>query len=151
MGSNPIPRTKVGPLAVVWELKKQGRKESTLVAIFRKLRYLEKHVDLSQPEKVKEFIANLQCSDGHKDNLVDVYSHYANLHGLNWTKPRYFREERVTRVPKEEDINKVISHSTLKYAVAYSLIRDTGLRPVELGILSKGRRPRYWRSLSSNG
>jgi len=135
MGSNPIPRTTVGHLAVVWKLKKQGRKESTLVAISRKLRYLEKHVDLGQPERVKEFIANLQCSDGHKDNLVDAYSHYANSNGLQWSKPRYVREERVTRVPKEEDINKIISHSTLKYAVAYSLVRDTGMRPVELGML----------------
>jgi integrase len=135
MGSNPIPRTTVGPVAVVWELKKQGRKESTLVAISRKLRYLEKHVDLSQPEKVKEFIANLQCSEGHKDNLVDIYSHYAKFNGLQWIKPQYVREERVTRVPKEEDINKIISHSKLKYAVAYSIIRDTGIRPVELGML----------------
>jgi integrase len=135
MGSNPIPRTMVGPLAVVWELKKQGRKESTLVAISRKLRYLEKRVDLSQPEKVKEFIANLQCSEGHKDNLIDIYSHYAKFNGLQWVKPQYVREERVTRVPKEEDINKIISHSILRYAVAYSIIRDTGVRPVELGML----------------
>jgi integrase len=92
-------------------------------------------VDLNQPEKVKEFIANLQCSDGHKDNLVDIYSHYAKFFGLQWSKPQYIREERVTRVPKEEDINKIISHSKPKYAVAYSVIRDTGIRPVELGML----------------
>ena len=45
------------------------------------------------------------------------------------------REERITRVPKEEDINKIISHSKLKSASAYSVIRDTGLRPIELGRL----------------
>ncbi len=53
MGSNPTPRTIVGPLAVVWDLKKQVRKESTLVSISKRLRYLEKNVDLSDPEKVK--------------------------------------------------------------------------------------------------
>ena len=45
------------------------------------------------------------------------------------------REERITRVPKEEDINKIISHAKLKSASAYSVMRDTGLRPVELGML----------------
>jgi integrase len=121
--------------AVVQNLKKLGRKESTLICIARKLRYLARNVDLNQPEKVKEYVANLQCSDGHKDNLIDIYSHYASFYNIQWTKPRYQREERVTRVPKEEDINKVISHARLKYAVAYSIIRDIGVRPVELGIL----------------
>jgi integrase len=135
VGSNPIPRTTVGPVAVVWELKKQGLKESTLLAIGRKLGYLQKHCDLDQPEKVKEYIANLKCSDGHKDNLIDIYAHYAKLNNIQWTKPIYQREERITRIPKEEQINKIISHSTLRYATAYSIIRDCGLRPVELGNL----------------
>jgi integrase len=90
---------------------------------------------LNQPEKVKGFIANLNCSDGHKDNLIDIYSHYASFHGIQWTKPKYIREERVTRVPREEDINKIISHAKPKYAVAYSIIRDVGIRPIELGML----------------
>jgi integrase len=135
VGSNPTPRTKVGPLAVVWELKKQGRKETTLQSISKRLRYLNKKVDLDDPEKVKEYIANLQCTDGYKDNLIDAYSHYAKFCKIHWTKPKYMREERITRVPKEEDINKIISHAKLKSASAYSIMRDTGLRPVELGML----------------
>jgi len=135
VGSNPTPRTNVGPLAVVWDLKKQGRKESTLVSISKRLRYLEKNVDLSDPEKVKGYVATLERSDGYKDNLIDAYSHYAKFYGIKWIKPKYMREERITRVPKEEDINKIISHSKLKSASAYSVIRDTGLRPIELGML----------------
>jgi hypothetical protein len=68
--------------AVVQNLKKLGRKESTLICIARKLRYLARNVDLNQPEKVKEYIANLQCSDGHKDNLIDIYSHYASFYNI---------------------------------------------------------------------
>ena len=131
----PSPAPKQDLFAVVYHLKKQGRKETTLVAISRKLRYLARNVDLNQPEKVKEFIANLNCSDGHKDNLIDIYGHYANFYRIHWVKPKYMREERVTRVPKEEDINKIISHAKLKYAVAYSIIRDVGIRPIELSML----------------
>ena len=89
----------------MYQLKKEGRKDSTLASISRKLRYLNRHCDLNQPEKVKEYIARLQCSDGHKDNLVDIYSHYCDFYHIQWTKPKYQREERVTRVPKEEDIS----------------------------------------------
>lgn len=76
MGSNPTPRTTVAPLAVVWNLKKLGRKDSTLVPILKRLKYLAKNVDLNQPEKVKQFIASKPCSDGYKDNLIDVYARY---------------------------------------------------------------------------
>jgi len=96
---------------------------------------LAKNVDLNNPEKVKQYIANLSCTDGHKDNLIDAYSHYCKFNNIEWSKPKYQREERITKIPKEEQINKIISHSTLKYATAYSIIRDCGIRPVELGNL----------------
>jgi len=135
VGSSPTPRTCDGLIAVLWELKKQGRKDSTLACMGRRLNYLARQVDLKNPENVKEFIAGLNCTDGFKDNLIDVYSHYAAYYKIAWQKPKYMREERITKVPHEEDINKIISHATLKYATAYSILRDVGLRPVELGML----------------
>jgi hypothetical protein len=48
--------------AVVQNLKRFGRNEATLIAVSRKLRYLARNVDLRQPERVKEYVANLQCS-----------------------------------------------------------------------------------------
>jgi hypothetical protein len=59
----------------------------------------------------------------------------------NGQKPIVMREERITKVPREEDINKIISHGKLKYAVAYSVLRDSGMRPVELGCLKLRLRP----------
>jgi len=70
----PPPALQSDLFACVFDLKKQGRKESTLASISKRLRYLDKNLDLGDPEKVKEFIANLQCSDGYKDNLIDAYS-----------------------------------------------------------------------------
>ena len=85
------------------------------------------------PENVKGYIATLEHSDGYKDNLIDAYSHSAKFYGISWVKPKYLREDRITRVPKEEDSNKIIAHSKLKSASAYSVIRDTGIRLIELG------------------
>jgi integrase len=122
-------------LPVVLKLKSEGRKDSTLAPMLKRLKFLARNVDLHDPEKVKAFIASQRYTDGYKDNLIDAYSHFCRFYSIQWAKPLYMREERITKVPKEEDINKIISHSKKKYAIAYSVLRDTGMRPVELGII----------------
>jgi len=63
--------------------------------------------------------------------VVNAYDHYAEFYGLTWEKPHYDRVDRIQRIPKTEDINRIISHVRLKYAVCYSVMRDTGIRPSE--------------------
>ena len=139
MGSNPTPCTTIGPhriiIPVILKLKSDGRKDSTLAPMLKRLKFLARNVNLREPEKVKEFIASQSYTDGYKDNLIDAYCHFCRFYGIRWSKPKYMREERITKVPREEDINKIISHGKLKYAVAFSVLRDLGLRPVELGML----------------
>ena len=64
MGSNPIPRTTIGLIAVSCRLSVEegGPKGFYLASISHKLRYLSKNCDLNQPEKIKEYIAKLKCS-----------------------------------------------------------------------------------------
>ena len=102
--------------------------------MLKRLKFLARNVDINYPEKVKEFIASKNYTDGYKDNLIDACSHFCRFYGIQWTKPTYMREERITKVPKEEDFNKIISHSKLKYAFAFSVLRDSGMRPVEVGM-----------------
>jgi integrase len=120
---------------VILKLKSEGRKDTTLAPMLKRLKFLAKNVNLKDSEKVKEFIATQKYTDGYKDNLIDAYSHFCRYYTIQWTKPIYMREERITKVPREEDINKIISHGKLKYAVAYSVLRDSGMRPVEVGML----------------
>ncbi|MCW4052279.1 MAG: tyrosine-type recombinase/integrase [Candidatus Bathyarchaeota archaeon] len=35
-------------------------------------------------------------------------------------------------VPRTEQVNKIIAHSSRKYSMIFSILRDTGLRPIEL-------------------
>lgn len=135
----PPPAPNQDPIAlvlpVILKLKSEGRKDTTLAPMLKRLKFLGRNVDLNDPEKVKEFIASQLYTDGYKDNLIDAYSHFCRHYSIQWTKPIYMREERITKVPREEDINKIISHGKLKYAVAFSVLRDSGMRPVELGNL----------------
>jgi integrase len=135
----PPPAPRSDPIAfllpVVLKLKSDGRKDSTVVPILKRLKFLAKKADVYDPEKVKAFIAGQSYTDGYKDNLIDAYCHFCRYYGIQWTKPKYMREERITQVPREENINKIISHGKLRYAVAFSVLRDSGMRPVELGML----------------
>jgi integrase len=54
------------------------------------------------------------------------------MFGLHWDKPIYKRAERFPNIPSSESINMIIAHSSRKYATVFSVLRDTGLRPIEL-------------------
>lgn len=104
-------------------MKSEDGKDTTLAPMLKRLKFLGRNVNLNSPEKIKEFIASQQYTDGYRDNLIDAYSHFCKFHGIQWTKPIYMGEERITKVPREEDINKIISYGKLKYAVAFSVLR----------------------------
>jgi len=90
---------------VLWQLRKDGYSENTIKPIGRRLRNLGKHANLDKPEKVKEFIARVNWSNGYKESIVNAYNHYAAFHRLEWKKPRYQRtrvadlEARATWTP----------------------------------------------------
>jgi len=138
VGSNPTPRTKNEPhalsktLNVLLWLKSQGRKETTIIPIGKRLGYLEKHIDLDDPNKVNEFIAQKSWSNNYKGGMVTAYAHYVKFYKLQWSMPFYQREDKIFKVPTEEDVNKIISHSKLKGVLFYSIVRDVGVRPIEV-------------------
>jgi integrase len=120
----------------VWELQKSGYAEATVEGYSCKLKVLSKIADLDSPEKVREVIALKKCSVAFKEALVNAYDHYVKVHGLVWTKPFYTRQRALPYVASAEQINQIISRASRRYALVFSVLRDTGLRPVELYSLS---------------
>jgi len=47
-------------------------------------------------------------------------------------KVYYRRDHRIPRVPLEENIDMLIAHASKKYVLIYSIIKECGLRPVEV-------------------
>jgi integrase/recombinase XerD len=118
---------------VVWNLRKRGYAESTLRGYSKKLRLLGRSVSLDNPESVNRFLANKQnWKNSFKQTVVNAYLHYVRYYGLSWKKPKFRRSARLPYVPTSEQVEKLIAHSNRKYAMIYSILRDTGLRPIEL-------------------
>jgi integrase len=94
---------------------------------------LVKFVDLDNPEAVKEYVASKNnWSNAFKEGVIKAYNHYVLHNGLDWVRPKYRFSKRLPFIATTEQLNKIISNCRRKYALILSVLRDTGLRPVEL-------------------
>jgi len=117
-------------------MKNDGYSEETIQTTSRRLRNLSKTINLDNPEEIKTHIASIQCSNSFKDNLVSAYNHYAVFHKLNWKKPIYQRAYSIKKLPPEASIDLIISYTKTKNRVAFKLVKECGLRPVEVSNLT---------------
>jgi integrase/recombinase XerD len=124
------PKDKI--FATLWYMKREGYAESYIHAVGKRLRHLARYVSLDNPEMVKDYIASKQCSPAFKETLVEAYDLYVKANNMHWNKPYYKRYDKLPKIPNEEKINLIIASCSKKYALAFSIIRDLGLRPVEL-------------------
>jgi integrase len=116
----------------IQELRKNGYSDATVDGYARKLKFLSRHADLNSPETVKAVIAARNCSTAFKEALVNAYDHYVQACGLVWNKPVYPRSRALPYVASPEQVGKVISRASRRYALIFSIFRDSGIRPVEL-------------------
>ena len=104
--------------------------------MMRALLELSDHADLHNADDVLMHIARKKVKDSFKANLVDFYRHYADFYKICLVKVCYRRDHKVPRVPSEEKIDMLIAHASSKYALIYSIIKECGLRPVEVASLT---------------
>ena len=139
VGSNPTDPTRTEPYSIeslifntLWEMKKNGYSEETIKTTSQRLKRLVQNVNFNDPEEVKGWIANHQCSVGYKCGLVDCYDRYVKFNDLQWSKLNYKREDSLIKLPTEERIDKIISEVKLKHSIEFLLMKETGMRPIEI-------------------
>jgi integrase len=118
-------------------MKKNGYSESTIEAIGKRLKNLSKRVNLANPEEVKTFVAEADWSNGYKANVVNAYNHYTVFHGIRWIKPVYLRSYSIKKLPLEQDIDLIISYTRTRGKLAFKLVKECGLRPIEISNLTQ--------------
>jgi hypothetical protein len=98
------------------KLKNNGLEEQTVKIVGFYLNHLAVNVDLGNPERVKEFIANKNVNSGFKGNLVKAYNYYALVNNIVWERPRYRWEQNKPKIPSEETLSKIIAPGGWKYS-----------------------------------
>jgi integrase len=119
-------------LNTLLKLKSLGKTESTLKFVSNRLKYLQRYTDLDNPEKVNLFIANKQCSEAYKQTLVKAYNYYTKINNIPYIKPSFYSEKKLPKIPTKEQLLKIISNSSRKYATIFKILLETGIMPYEL-------------------
>jgi integrase len=123
-------------LNTLLKIKNNGLEEQTVKIVGFYLNHLAVNVNLENPEKVKEFIANKNVNSGFKGNLVKAYNYYASINNIVWERPRYRWEQNKPKIPSEETLNKIIASCSWKYSVVFTLLKETGAMPKEISGVS---------------
>lgn len=138
-GSNPARSTFTAThstleelLAVAQNMMSNGNAESTIECTLRRLKFLNKNTSLGIPQIVKEYIKNYEASNAYKEGLAMAYNRYVVFYKLNWEIPYFQKEERLPNVPSTEEANIIISSFQKKWATIFTILKETGLRPIEL-------------------
>jgi integrase len=133
---NTNPKCQNEPtLPVIIQMKKDGYEESTLIGTSRRLRNLDIHTDLSNPESVMQFIMNKNASNGYKNNLQIAYLNFAHFYKIDFRIRLLRHKSKHIRIPTTEELNSLINSAHNPLSLKLRLLKETGLRPIELVML----------------
>ena len=76
-------------------------------------------------------------ADSYKLNMVKAYDYLCMLNELKWKKPKYKAKQKIPLIPTTENVNKIISATTKKYATIFTILAETGLEAHELSTVSR--------------
>jgi integrase len=113
-------------------MKNNGLSNYTIKFTDKALTYLSKHADLNNPEEVKQYIANLQTSNGYKRNLCIAYTKFCKYYKIKWEMPLYKPEAKQIKIPTKEKLEMLIASSGKTLATKLTISKETGLRPIEV-------------------
>jgi len=113
-------------------MKKEAYADSTITYTGKRLRHLERNSNLENPENVKAFIAQKNCTPAYKESLIEAYALYCKAHQIQWNQPFYNRYNKQPKIPTEQRLNQIIADASPRMSLALSVIKDLGLRPNEL-------------------
>ena len=113
-------------------MKNEGRSDYSIKFVDKALTYLSKHTNLNEPEQVKQFIANIQASNGYKRNLAIAYNKYCKYYKIQWNMPLYQPEAKTIKIPTKEILEMLIASAGKTLSIKLTISKEAGLRPVEL-------------------
>jgi integrase len=127
----PIQQTNT-TLNLLIQLKNDGKAETTIESISKRLKIIAQNADMNNPETVKQYIANHTCSSTYKMLLTKTYAKYCKFNQIAWIEPHYKPDAKSIQVPTKEKLEMLIANSGKKMATKLRLSMETGIRPVEL-------------------
>jgi hypothetical protein len=90
----------------LWHLKKEAYSQRAIETYGQRLLLLVKRSEVSNPEKVKEYVANEErWNNSTKILAVAAHKAFADFAGIQFKPPRYLPEEKIPFIPAEKEID----------------------------------------------
>jgi integrase len=113
-------------------MRKEGYRESTCYFAVRSLKRLDRKCNIMEPESVRRFLANCNWNEGGKQRITEEVDRFYRYEGIKWNRPKYEKIDLLPHIPKEEDVNALVSGLPSKEIGTFSmLLKETGCRPGE--------------------
>ena len=113
-------------------MKKNAYEETTIKQTAKRLKHLIKNCNTEDPEKVKIYVANKDCSNAYKECLIETYDIYLRSQSQRWDKPFYERYDKKRKAPKEQLVDFIINHARPSMKLKLKMSKNLGTRPIEL-------------------
>jgi integrase len=134
-----VLETKKAIDATLTMLINDGQKPNTVRHTRYKLQELAAHVDLFNPEAVKNYIATAisektkqPFSDETKNKFAYAADKLYEKQGIQWKKPFYKVEEKTPLIPTTENVELIVNNASQKYATIFTILAETGAEGKEL-------------------
>ena len=113
-------------------MKKQGFRPSTITNRAELIAtLLNQNVDLNNPEDVKFAIADKNCCDGYKKNLVLAYDTFLRMQNKKWDAPKYKPDAKLPFIPLESEIDQIVNSAGKRTSTFLATLKETGADPGE--------------------
>lgn len=125
-------RTKSSIINYAWEMKKNGRADSTISTAVERLTRLSKLCDIQEPEQVRTVLATLKWQNNTKHTVAQIYTYYLRYLGKTWNQPKYSKKHGLPFIPTEKELDSLICAGTTKTSTLLQLLKETGARIGEI-------------------
>jgi hypothetical protein len=110
----------------------EGKAKNTVKSFRHRLNQLSRVADLSKPDDIKQAIGYSKLSNSSKCSYALAYEWFTKANGLQWEKPRFKWNLPTPIIPTTDQVNKIISATTQKFATIYKLMAEIGVEGEEL-------------------
>jgi len=104
----------------------------TIVGKLKKLKALQRQVNLWEKESVRNYIQDCPFKNGYKNQLGYAYADWCEFQGFSYDYQRYPTERTLPYIPLEKEVDQLIgAFKNSKYGTLLQLLKETAFRPIE--------------------
>ena len=110
----------------------EGKARNTINSFRHRLTQLSRYANLMNSDDVKQTIGYSKLSNSSKCSYALAYEWFTKANGLKWEKPRFKWSLPTPIMPTTDQVNKIISATTQKFATIFKLMAEIGVEGEEL-------------------